>query len=298
MNYNKKENVTGKTKEILDSARDFNFKDRFGTIPKSIMKFKKTEELMSLIDYDNSELGKIEGKAIARGGGYAKSIRYSIYNPDQAYFILDYYTKPNNLILDPFCGRATRPLVSLFLNRRYIGCDISKETVELNKKLIMEKMPSKKEKVDWDIINEDGIYLKTLDNKKNYIDGIFTCPPYYDIEKYGGEIGDLSRKSYSSFNKSIHILFETLYRLIKPSNYKTLEFHPVILTVGSVRKGASGLIDMDYIFQNIALKCGFILHDKLFTENLTPGAGFTFRRNYCYSYVTKNHETTLIFLKY
>jgi len=68
--------------------------------------------------------------------------------------------------------------------------------------------------------------------------------------------------------------------------------------VGSVRKGASGLIDMDYIFQNIALKCGFVLHDKLFTENITPGAGFTFRRNYCYSYVTKNFETTLIFLKY
>ena len=86
--------------------------------------------------------------------------------------------------------------------------------------------------------------------------------------------------------------------MIKTSSYKDVEFYPVIITVGSLRKGNKGIIDMDRVFQNIAIDNGFVLHDKMFTENLTPGAGFTFRRNYGYRFLTKNHETTLIFMKY
>jgi len=55
---------------------------------------------------------------------------------------------------------------------------------------------------------------------------------------------------------------------------------------------------MDYVFQKYAYDAGFKLHDKLITENVAPGAGFTFRRNFESKFVCKNHETTLIFLKY
>jgi len=294
MSYDKEKDLTGKVAEALNSAKDFNFKERFGEIPKSIMKFKKSKELMELIDWDDSELGKIEGEARQRGGGYAKELRYSIYNPDQAAFILDYYTKPGYVILDPFMGRATRPIISLYLGRKYIGYDTSIKTIELNKKIVDEKFPNAKCK----LVYGDGTELIDLNFKENCIDAVFTCPPYYNIEKYSNSQGDLSYLSVSDYNKRIEILFNNLYRLLKPSNYKTLEFHPVIITVGSVRKGIEGLIDMDYIFQKIARESGFILYDKIFTENITPGAGFTFRRNYCYSYVTKNYETTLVFMKF
>jgi DNA modification methylase len=295
MSYEKKKNIEGKTKEILDSAKNFNFKDRFGSIPKSIMTFKKDKELMELIDWDNSEIGKIEGDAKRRGGGYAKELRYSIYNPAQAYFIIDYYTRNNDIILDPFSGRVTRPLISLYLNRKYIGYDTSRKTIELNNTIISKKFPEKKE---YKMVYGDGTELKELESKENFVDAVFTCPPYYNIEKYSGENGDLSYLSIEEYNLKINTLFKKLYRLIKKSNYKKLEFYPVIITVGSVRRGQAGLLDMDFIFQEIAKKIGFTLHDKMFTENLTPGAGFTFRRNYCYKFVTKNYETTLIFLKY
>lgn len=298
MSYNKISDVTGKTKEILDSNKDFNFKERFGCIPKSIMKFKKSEELMKLIDYDNSEIGKVEGEAKARGGGYASTLRYSIYNPDQAYFILDYYTNENYLILDPFCGRVTRPIVCLHLNRKYIGFDTSHKTIELNKEIINKKFDSNYIDNKIKLIHGDGTKLNLFFNKSEVIDAVFTCPPYYDIEKYSNEPGDLSYLKYNEYDLRIKDMFTQLYSLIKKSSYEKMEFHPVIITVGSIRKGQSGLIDMDLIFQNIAKECGFVLHDKLFTENNTPGAGFTFRRNYSYKYLTKNYETTLVFLKY
>ncbi len=292
--YTKKSDIKGKVANILDTNKDFNFKDRFGEIPKSIMKFKKSKKLMELIDWDSSELGKIEGCAKSRGGGYARNLRYSIYNPDQAYFIIDYYTKPGYIILDPFSGRATRPLVSLLLNRKYIGFDTSKETIELNRKLIDTKFPGSK----CLLYHGDGTQLRELLNKTEVVDAVFTCPPYYNSEKYSNEPGDLSYLSEEDFNTSIDNMFFNLQRLLKYSDYDSLNFYPVILTVGSLRKGKNGLIDMDYVFQRLARKHGFTLYDKLFTENTTPAAGFTFRRNYCYSYLTKNYETTLVFMKF
>lgn len=291
--YKKTKNLTGKSAEAINKNKDFNFKERFGTIPKSIMKFKKSDDLMSLIDWDNSELGKVEGDAKPRGKGYASTIRYSIYNPNQALFILDYYTKPDYLILDPFMGRATRPVVSLFLGREYIGFDTSSKTVELNRKILEGKFPEAKYK----LYKNDGTEMEKLKSKSEFADTIFTCPPYYNLEKYSGEEGDLSRLSYDDYNKKMDTFFGNCRRLLKTSDYDKLKFYPLIITVGSVRKGKLGLVDMDFIFQELARKHEFILYDKLFTENITPGAGFTFRRNYSYGYVTKNYETTLVFIK-
>lgn len=188
----------------------------------------------------------------------------------------------------------TRPLVSLYLNREYVGYDTSKETAELNLKYAKLKFPDKMRR----IIHGDGTELKEYKDKENCFDAVFTCPPYYSLEKYSGEEGDLSHLEEQEYNKRIFIMFKNLYRLIKQSNYKKQLFYPVIITVGSLRRGEYGLLDMDRVFQRLATKNGFVLHDKLITENLTPGVGFAFRRNYCYKFVTKNYETTLIFLKY
>jgi len=280
------------------------------------MKFKKSKELMKLIDYefDFAEIEsnqpkpkklfddevKTEIKTKARGGGYSQQMRYSIYNPNLAKFLLEYYTNEGDLILDPFMGRATRPLVTLFLNRRYFGYDTCKQTVDSNIQLIESKFPNKNfsNKFAWNCQHGSGIDIPHFKQGRKVFDAVFTCPPYYDSEKYSGEEGDLSHISYEEFDKQIDTLFANLYRLIKPSDYEKKIFHPLIFTVGTVRKGKHGIIDMDRIFQNIAIKHGFVLHDKIFSENNTPGAGFTFRRNYVSKFVCKNYETTLIFVKY
>lgn len=286
--YDKQNNLKGKLADKLKSV-ELNFKNEFGEIPKSIMKFKKSDKLMALIDYDNSDIGKIDGDAKQRGGGFAKKLRYSIYNPDQAQFIIKYYTKENDLILDPFSGRATRAIISEHLNRRYIGFDVCKKTVELNNE-ILEKNNYKKSI----IIEGDGCDIESY-KSINGVDAVFTCPPYYGVEKYSGAIGDLSYMSVEQYDNKIFDLFKILSKIVKKSNLSEYEFHPVIFTVGTIRNGKHGIIDMDYKFQQFAKQNGFVLWDKIFTENLTPAAGFTFRRNYVFNFVTKNYETTLIF---
>jgi DNA modification methylase len=300
MSYTKKSDLKGKLAEDLKkSAEELNIKEEFGSIPKSIMKFKKSKILMDLINNDDNDIAKIEeGTAQARGGGYAQNLRYSIYNPDQAEFIIKYFTKEKQLILDPFMGRATRPIISLHSNRQYIGFDTCSKTIEINLNLIKEK---NLETSSYKFIHGDSTDLFLYEKNEildRSIDAVFSCPPYYDIEKYSNEPGDLSYLTKEDFDKKIDSLFSILANKIKLSNYSNREFYPVIFTVGSIRQGDKGILDMDWVFQNIAKKNGFVLHDKLFTENLTPAAGFTFRRNYLYSFLTKNYETTLIFMKY
>ena len=53
-----------------------------------------------------------------------------------------------------------------------------------------------------------------------------------------------------------------LKRLIKPSCWETKEFHPIVLKVGSGRRGEMGLIDLATEFELIARGLDLVLHDK------------------------------------
>jgi len=269
------------------------FKDYFGGIPTSVMKFDKDKHLMEFID-DTDDVGVVNGgAATARGGGYAKNMRYSIYNPTQAEFILKYYTEEGWDILDPFAGRGTRSLMTLRLGRNYYGIDSCGQTVTQN----ISKIEQNKFKNEWEVHLGDG--TKANEVYPNQIfDAVFTCPPYYNIEKYSGGEGDLSHMKDDQFDQSIELMFQNLKGMVKKSNYKEKKFHPLIFTVGTVRRGDGGLLDMDKSFQDAASNAGFILHDKLITVNNAPGAGFTFRRNWEYKFLCKTHETTLVFVHY
>lgn len=269
------------------------FKDYFGGIPTSVMKFGKEQELMDFVD-DSSEVGVVQGgTATARGGGYAKNMRYSIYNPTQAEFILKYYTEENWDVLDPFSGRGTRPLITLKLGRNYYGIDSCGKTVEDN----VTKIQEKNFKNEWEMKLGDGTNPHKVYPDKMF-DAVFTCPPYYNIEKYSGGENDLSHMKDHEFDSRISDMFKHLKTMVKKSNYKEKSFHPLIFTVGTVRRGDGGLLDMDKSFQQAANDAGMVLHDKLITVNNAPGAGFTFRRNWEYKFLCKTHETTLVFVHY
>ena len=61
-------------------------------------------------------------------------------------WILERYSKPDDLILDPFCGSGTICIAAKMLGRRYIGIDISPEYCEIARKRIKGIRPSLFEK--------------------------------------------------------------------------------------------------------------------------------------------------------
>jgi len=51
---------------------------------------------------------------------------------------IELFTKEGDTVFDPMCGSGTTCKMAIKNNRSYIGCDISKEYVELTKKRLRE----------------------------------------------------------------------------------------------------------------------------------------------------------------
>lgn len=279
---------------VENEMGDQQFRDRFGFIPTSLLRFDRNPEMMAALDDTSAVRGLLRS---AIGGVYASTLRYSMYNLDAAKFFLDYYMPPKAQVLDPFMGRGSRALAAHLLGMMYVGFDTCTETIEVNRRLLAKHTGVDTLPPGWAFNHEDGTRMASLGVMQDVFDGCFTCPPYYDTEEYSGEPGDLSRMAYDQFDAAIEVLFTTLYRLVKPSGKHRPDIHPVVITVGTHRRGDQGLVDMDHQFQTAATKAGFILHDKVTTQNVPPGAGFTFRRNFGSGYVCKAHETTLVWVK-
>jgi DNA modification methylase len=269
-------------------------RERFGFVPKSILRFDKNREMLESVKDTSKVRGLLRG---SEGQGYANNLRYSMYNVDAAKFFLDYYLPPKSKVLDPFMGRFTRALAAHLLDMTYVGFDTCSETVKLNREHLLNHFNLTDLPHEWELNHGDWVSMIPYEGQENVFDGVFTCPPYYSTETYSGEVGDMSHMKETDFDAQIARLFNNLHRLVKPSGKHRPDIHPVVVTVGTFRRGDRGLSDMDYLFQRCAYDAGFILHDKVVTENIPPGAGFTFRRNFGLGFVCKAHETTLVFLK-
>ena len=196
-------NTLFEAEDVYQGQDKFDFKQEFGKIPTSVMEFDKSKELMSYIqDGDVNTIGDIGHKSKASLSGQA--LRQSIYIPDQVVFLLKYYSRENDLILDPFSGRASRSQMCLMMKRRYVGYDIDPETIRMNEQL-SEKNGFKKDNYTFHC--GDGTELKEYENDKDKFDMILTCPPYFDAEVYSGEEGDLSYMSVNDFNDRIDNMF-------------------------------------------------------------------------------------------
>ena len=125
---------------VLDKCQ-ISVKKKFGFIPQSVYKFMKNKEIDNIIEdkkCPNRNLGE-EGKAKRRGGGRASYMNYSLFNSGLADFITKYFFKFNDTILDPFMGKATRPLICNINQLNYVGFDVDTSSIEYVQNKIKEK---------------------------------------------------------------------------------------------------------------------------------------------------------------
>ena len=274
---------------------DFNIKERFG-LPQSIMKFNRSKndlnQIISLVNNDD------DLRHVKSSFGFGTTpIKLHQMNPDQAVFSLDYYTSPNDLILDPFQGRGTTAITSLYLERRFVGFEINKTSLDKTKQVIQNNIDVSDDR--WDIYEGCGCEMKELESESEIIDGVFSSPPYYNkAESYTDDPRDLCNMSIKDFDERIDLMFSNIKRLIKPSDYDKKIFHPIIFVVGTSRKGRDGIQDMSFTFQQIARSHGLTLWDQMFVELNNPHLVSSLQRNYEHRFVQKNYESQLTWVKF
>jgi len=214
----------------------------------------------------------------------------SEFSPAVAKNIISFWSEENDKILDPFAGR-TRALVSVAMNREYIGFDISKPVSDyINSKLSVVENKTKYA-VNATVFNNDCKNISILGNYwLNKFNLLFTCPPYWHLEKYGNEDGQLSAiTNYDLFLK------ELVVRLVGCLPYLAADAY-IAIVIGDFRHNGEYITLHSDLIQK--LKDILIVHDIIAIQNIPfHTAAFYFGQAKKYKKTAKAHEYLLVFKK-
>lgn len=185
---------------------------KYGFIPVSIMLADKSDKSMDLEAedrcYENYTAADREkhGKLYDVFSISSRSVRagaLSRYPQNIGRYLVKMYSNEGDTVLDPFAGHNSRMELVYKLGRNYIGYDISHKFMETNQKISKEIMGGG---VQPDLfISDNTIKLvegdsRNIDLNGDLVDMVLTSPPYWNIEYYGDEEGQLGKcKTYNKF---------------------------------------------------------------------------------------------------
>ncbi len=215
--------------------------------------------------------------------------------------LLKIFTKPRDIVLDPFVGSGSTLVAAQKLNRDGVGIDINPDYVELTEKRLASSSPCPQEEGSFRLITGDALNLSAHVQPQS-VDICITSPPYWDIltqrrtadgkdiRNYGDRSADLGTlSSYDDFLSQMARVFSGVYEALK-----TEKFCCVVL-MDLRKKDQFYPLHMDLTAEMRRL--GFTLDDIIIWDrrheysNLRPlGYPYVFR-------VNKVHEFIMLYQK-
>jgi ParB family transcriptional regulator, chromosome partitioning protein len=266
--------------------------------PKSVMKFggdsSSLSNLCKLVSSDdNCRITKQTGRVL-------KELEIPNYSqhPDHSAYFINFYSKEGDTIADVMAGRGTNLLVGAALGRKVVGYDLSSQNLDAVRSACLEHTDIAPE--DLVLHHSDGVTLKEYEDQESIWDLVTFDPPYIlNAENYGDDPRDLCHiKDLDQFNSKLEECLLNLKRLVKQSSFEKKKFHPIVIKVGSARRGQTGLIDMATEVEIISRRIGLVLHDKIINVLDSQWGMVNTSRCLEHKYSLKIHETNLVFLKY
>lgn len=189
--------------------------------------------------FDVAKLGK---STIRKKQDHNKKSSRSSFSPfpkDIAEWCSKYFLRDANIVFDPYAGWGERNRAITDAGKMYIGYDISQKALDYAKE-------------NFDVINILG------DSRTEKIpehDGLITCPPYWNLEKYDAEKGLDRIKKWGAFLEEYEMIWK---RVIE----KALPGSKYCIVLGDWRKNK---IYYDFVFQTekIMEKLGMKPFDKI-----------------------------------
>lgn len=211
----------------------------------------------------------------------------SIFDPTLTEMFYTWFVPKGGKILDPFAGGSVRGIVASRLGFRYLGSDLRKEQIEANKvqgELLCQKFPMPK----W--ICCDSRDIANLCPKESQ-DGIFSCPPYYNLEVYSDSPNDLSNMSWIDFCAVYEQIIDATCSRLKDNRF-------ACFVVGEVRDKNGCIIGLIPETTHAFKKAGLHLYNDAVL--LTAVGSLALRADKQFSVSRKLgrcHQSVLIFVK-
>ena len=271
-------------------------KEKLG-LPKSVQRWdRKKNKLNDLCQYVSHNEDAIVNKVVGKFG--TNEIKNYSMLPEMSNWFINYFSNEGDTIIDPMCGRGTNIITAAYNKRKVIGYDLSALNCELIHTACKDFVAIEDDNLT--IHNSCGVDMVEYAGAKNIIDLALLDPPYYGAEDYeSNDPRDLCYiKDVQQFNARFKQCMINLKRLIKPSDWKSKVFHPIVIKCGSVRRGQKGLVDMSTEIEIIAREISLTLHDKIINELRSATQHYNVGRCIQNAYTIKTHETSLVFVKY
>ena len=153
----------------------------------------------------------------------------SVFDPVLVEILVRWFSNVGEVVYDPFCGGSVRGVVSGWLGRTYIGTDLSQEQIDENRKQT-ENIWKNKNPPEKAILPcfEIGDAANPESYPKQPVDLILTCPPYFDLEKYGNGENDVSGMTWADFKVAMQSVADNCISALKGNGF-------IIFVVGDIR---------------------------------------------------------------
>ena len=233
----------------------------------------------------------------ARGAEAKEAESVSEFDPFLCELMYKWFSRPGDRVLDPFAGGCVRGTVAAVLGRHYFGIDLSGIQTEMNVSQFANvriKYTDIQGNADWCCDDSEA----ELDRLVSTFDMVFTCPPYYNLEKYTNDPNDLSNlPTYEDFlHKYSSILYKSAKKL-EPNSF-------FVIVVSEIRASMSEM-DKSYYrgfvpdtIQILRDHCGLHYYNEIILENAIGSLPIRAPKNFDRSRkIGRHHQNILVFYK-
>ena len=212
----------------------------------------------------------------------------STFDPVLAELMYYWFCPPNGKILDPFAGGNVRGIVAALTNHEYTGIDIRQEQIDANTSSA-EKIIEGNVKPRW--ICGDSLNISELAGGDEY-DMIFSCPPYFDLERYSDNPADLSNMQYENFLSCYQTIIKQCSIMLKDNRF-------AVFVVGDIRNQKTGMF-RNFVSETIAAfaEAGLNLYNEIILITTAGSLPLRVSNNFKHNRkVGKCHQNVLVFYK-
>jgi len=210
----------------------------------------------------------------------------SIFDPALCEVLYHWFCPKYSNILDCFAGGSVRGIVANYLGYKYTGIELRQEQVlaniEQGKNILHENCP------EW-ICGDSNKVLDRM-NMEQKFDFLFSCPPYYNLEVYSDESGDLSNMDYEEFENA----YESI---IRKSCEKLNNNRFACFVVGNCRDKQGFMKDLVGLTIRAFEKSGLRFYNDIILEQVIASGAMRAKNTMKHRKVVKIHQNILVFCK-
>ena len=233
----------------------------------------------------------------ARGVSAKKPESVSEFDPYLCELMYRWFSREGDMILDPFAGGCVRGIVASILGREYVGFDLSQKQVDANyyqKAEILKKYDGISGDSHWFYGDSEFVMSDVL---KDY-NMVFTCPPYYNLEKYSNNPNDLSNMpTYKDFLRKYGAILKCSADLLSEDSF-------FVIVVSEVRADQQDLTNSQYLglvpdtIKILQDSCGLHYYNEIILENAIGSLPIRAPKSFDKTRkIGRHHQNILVFYK-